>query len=121
MVHNIIWKKVKGHSHVLIPIEWGFEVHVLNVGSCESGTDDTVPHDLRRYHVGGACGKFERVLDKVPTNCDADRIRVFLLWTMVNDNASISYCPIFGNAENFCVVKIENCVSTFGDARTSLC
>ncbi len=49
MVHYIVWEKVKGHSHVLIPIEWGFEVHILNVGSGESsirGADDAVPHDL---------------------------------------------------------------------------
>ena len=51
MVDNIVWEKVEGHSHVLIPIKWDFEVHILNVGSCElgtRGTDDTVPHDLRR-------------------------------------------------------------------------
>jgi hypothetical protein len=49
MVDNIVWEKVKGHSHVLMPIEWGFEVHILNVGSGElgiRGADDTVPHDL---------------------------------------------------------------------------
>jgi hypothetical protein len=49
MVDNIIWDKVEGHSHVLIPIEWGFEVHILNVCSGKSGirgADDTVPHDL---------------------------------------------------------------------------
>jgi hypothetical protein len=50
MVDNIVWGKVEGHSHVLIPIEWSFEVHILNVSSGESdirGTDDTVPHDLQ--------------------------------------------------------------------------
>ncbi len=49
MVHYIVWEKVKGHSHVLIPIERGFKVHILNVGSGESGiqgADDAVPHDL---------------------------------------------------------------------------
>ncbi len=71
MVDNIVWEKVKGHSHVLMPIEWGFEVHILNVGSGElgiRGADDTVPHDLRRQHVGGACGQFKGVLDKIPTH-----------------------------------------------------
>ncbi len=38
MVDNIVWEKVKGHSHVLIPIKWGFEVHILNVGSGELGS-----------------------------------------------------------------------------------
>ncbi len=49
MVNNIVWEKVKGHSHVLILIKWGFEVHILNVSSGELGiwgADDTVPHDL---------------------------------------------------------------------------
>jgi hypothetical protein len=49
MADNILWEKVEGHSHVLIPIKWGFKVHILNVGSGESGirgVDDTVPHNL---------------------------------------------------------------------------
>ncbi len=49
MVHNIVWEKVKKHSHVLIPIERDFKVHILNVGSGElgiRGADDTVLHDL---------------------------------------------------------------------------
>jgi hypothetical protein len=49
MVHYTIWEKVKGHSHVLIPIKQGFEVHIPNVRSSESGiwgADDAVPHDL---------------------------------------------------------------------------
>ncbi len=49
MVDNIVWEKVEGHSYVLIPIEWGFKVHILNIGSGESGirgADDTDPHDL---------------------------------------------------------------------------
>jgi hypothetical protein len=36
-------------------------------------------------------------------HCDADMMRVFLLWSMVNDNASIGNCSILGNAENFCM------------------
>ncbi len=51
MVDNIVWEKVEGHSHVLIPIEWGFELHILNVSSGElgiRGADDNVPHDLQR-------------------------------------------------------------------------
>ncbi len=49
MIHYIVWEKVKEHSHVLIPIGRGFKVHILNVGSVESGiraADDAVPHDL---------------------------------------------------------------------------
>ncbi len=49
MVHYIVWEKVKGHSHVLVPIKQVFEVHILNVGSSElgiQGADDAVPHDL---------------------------------------------------------------------------
>ncbi len=51
MVHYIIWEKVKGHSHVIIPIKRGFEVYILNVGSGKSGiwgADDAVSHDLQR-------------------------------------------------------------------------
>ncbi len=50
MVHYIVWEKVKGHSHVLIPIERGFEVHIPNVSSGELGiwgADDAAPHDLQ--------------------------------------------------------------------------
>ncbi len=49
MVNNIIWEKAEGHSRVLIPIKWSFEVHILNAGSGKSGirgADDTVLHDL---------------------------------------------------------------------------
>jgi hypothetical protein len=49
MVHYIVWEKVKGHSHVLIPIKRGFEVHILNGDSGESsirGADEAIQHDL---------------------------------------------------------------------------
>ena len=46
MVHNIVGEEVQGHPHVFISIKRGFEVHIFDVGACETstgGADDTVP------------------------------------------------------------------------------
>jgi hypothetical protein len=72
---------------ILKPVEGCFEVHVLDVGTGEAGTfgaDGAVPKEFRRNHVSGTGGDFERVVDKVTSNSDADMIRVLFLWAMVN-------------------------------------
>jgi hypothetical protein len=106
VVDDILWEKGQWHFHILKPVEGCFEVHVLDVGTSETGTlgaDGTVPKEFQRDHVSGAGGEFERVVDKNTSNSDADTVRVLLLWAMVNYNSSIRYHSVAGDMSNFIV------------------
>ncbi len=49
MIDDVIGKELEGHLHVLVSIEWGSEIHVLDVRATEFGcwgTDDTVSHNF---------------------------------------------------------------------------
>ncbi len=123
MVDDILWKKGQGHFHILRPFEGCFEVHVLDVGAGKAGTfgaDGTVPKEFQRDHVSGTGGEFERVVDKVTSNSDADTIRVLLVWVMVNYNFSICNHSVVGDLSNFIVGEEEDGVGSFGDTRFTL-
>ncbi len=71
MVDDVIWKELEGHLHVLVPIKWGFKIHVFDVCAPEFGsrsTDDTFPHNFHRYHVGCLCSELIRIINKVGAN-----------------------------------------------------
>ncbi len=124
MVNDILWEKGQWHFHILKPVKGCFEVHVLDVGAGEAGTlgaDGIVPKEFRRDHVSGAGGEFERVVDKVTSNSDADMVRALLLWAMVNYNSSICYRSVAGDMSNFIVGEEEDGVGSFGDTLFALC
>ncbi len=115
MVDVILWEKGQGHFHILKPVKGCFEVHVLDVSAGKVGTfgaDGTVPKEFQRDHVSGTGGEFERVVDKVTSNSDADTITVLLLWVMVNYNLSIHYRSVVGDMSNFIVGEEEDGVGS---------
>ncbi len=123
MVDGILWKKGQWHFHILKPVEGCFEIHALDVGAGKEGNfgaDGTVPKEFQRDHVSGMGGEFERVVDKVTSNGDADTIRVLIVWAMVNYDSCIPNCSVFGDMLNFIVGVEEDGVGSFGDTRFAL-
>ncbi len=60
-------KKIDGHFHVLIMVKSCCKVEVVNVKAHITrlrSAEDTVPMQFGGYHVGGACGKFPRIVIK---------------------------------------------------------
>jgi hypothetical protein len=108
VVDDVIGKELEGHSHVLVSIEWGFEIHVLDVRATKfgsRGTDDTVPHNFCRDHVGCTCSEFVRIIDEVAANGDVHTIWVILLGAVVDDNSCTYDGRIFQDAPD-----ISSCV-----------
>jgi hypothetical protein len=64
--------------------------------------------------------EFERVVDKVTSNSDADTIGVLLVWAMVNYNSCIRNHSVVGDMLNFIVGEEEDSVGSFGDTRLAL-
>ncbi len=118
MVDYVIWKELEGHSHVLILIKRGFEIHVFDVGVTKFGswgTDDTVPHYFCRDHVGCTCGKFVWIINEVAANSDPNSIWVIFWGAVVDDNSCIRDCLIFWDAPDFSMGEIENCIGANSD------
>jgi hypothetical protein len=116
--NDVIGKKFEGHAHVLVSVEGCFEVHVFDIGTTKFGAwgaNHTVPHNFCRYHVGCLGGELIWIINKVPTDSDSDLVRVILLGVVVDNNLCVSYSSIFGNAPDFVMGKIENCVGTNSD------
>ena len=88
--------------------------------ACPWCADGAVPEKLGRYHVGGACGQLEGVVDEVPANGDADTVGILLLWLMVDDNMSTCDGPVFGDALDFVVGKKKYGVSHLGNTGLEL-
>ncbi len=61
------------------------------------------------------------MIDQVTTNSDTNTVRVLFLWTMIDDNPSISDCPVGRDVINFFGGKEEDCVGPPGDAWFALC
>ncbi len=104
--------------HVLILVEGCFKIHVFDISTTKFGTwgaNHTVPHNFCRYHVGCLGGELVWIINEVPANIDSDSIWVILLGAVVDNNLSISGSLIFGNAPDFGMGKIENCVGTNSD------
>ncbi len=118
MVNDVIWKELEGHLHVLILIEWGFEIHVFDVCATEfssRSTDDTVPHNFCRDHVGSMCSEFVRIINEVVANSGAHSIWVVLLGAVVGDDSCICDGTIYRDAPDFIMCLIENCIGANRD------
>ncbi len=103
-----------GHLHVLISIEWSFKIHVFDVRITKFGswgTDDTVPHNFCRDHVGCTCGEFVWIIDEVAANGDSNLIQIILMGAVVDDNSCIRESTIFWDASDISMGEIENCIS----------
>jgi hypothetical protein len=86
---NVQWEKGERYLHVFVPIEWRVKVHVLDVSAsktCPLCADCAVPKKVRGNHVSGVCGEYKWIIDQVTASSDAHTVRVFFLWTMINDN-----------------------------------
>ncbi len=103
MLDDVLWEKGERYLHAFIPIEWHVKVNVLDVGAgktCPLCADCSVPKKFRGNHVSGACGELKRIIDQVTTNSDANAVRVFLLWTMIDDNSTIRDCQVGRDVPN---------------------
>jgi hypothetical protein len=90
MVNDVIWKELEGHLHVLVLIKWGFKIHIIDIRTNKSGcqiSDDTVPHNFCRVHVGCTCSEFVQIIDEVATIGDTQLIWVVLLGAVVDDDS----------------------------------
>ncbi len=124
MLDDVLWEKGERHLLIFIPIEWHVKVHVLDVSTgkkCPLHADCAVPKKFRGNHVSGACGEFKRIIDQVTTNSDANAVRVFFLWTMIDDNLTIRDCPVGRDVANFFGGKEEDCVGPISDAWFAPC
>ncbi len=112
-------RELEGHLHVLVSIEWSFEIHVFDVFATKFGswgTDDTVPHNFCRDHVGCTCSELVRIIDEVAANGDVHLIRVILLGAVVDDDSCVCDCTIFWDAPpDFIMCQIENCTGANRD------
>ena len=88
---------------------------------CSLCTDCAVPKKFRGNHVSGASGEFKRTIDQVTANSDANAVRVLFLWTMINENLTISDCLVGMDAANLFGRKKEDCVGPIGDTWFALC
>ena len=66
-------------------------------------------------------GEFKRIIDQVTSNSDANAVRVFFLWTMVDDNSTICDCLVSRDVPHLFGGREEDCVGPIGDAWFSLC
>jgi hypothetical protein len=111
-------------SSYIIPVEQCVTVHVLDVGTsktCPLCADCAVPKKFGGKHVSGARGEFKRIIDQVTTTRDANTVRVFFLWKMINDNLTIRDCQVGRDVPNLFGRKEEDCVGPIGDAWFALC
>jgi hypothetical protein len=124
VLSDVLCEKRERHFHIFIPIKWHVKVHVLDVGAsktCPLCADCDVPKKFRGNHVSGACGEFERIIDQDIANSDANAVRVFFPWTMIDDNSTIRDCPARRDRPNLFGGKEEDCVGHIGDAWFALC
>jgi hypothetical protein len=73
-------KKIDGHFHVLIMVKSCCKVEVANVEAhitCLRSAEDTVPMQFGGCHVGGAHGKFPRIVHQNFPRCDSDSVWIF--------------------------------------------
>ena len=88
-------------GHVFISLERRAQVKILNINAhvpCFVCTHYAVPKDLR---------------DQVASGGDTDSIRVWLLWSEVDDNVRVGYCPILRYFLDFFVRKDEDGVGAW--------
>ncbi len=99
-------------------VEGCFEIHVFDIGTTKFGAwgdNHTVPYIFCRYHVGCLGGELIWIINEVPADSDSDLIWVILLGAVVDNNSCVRDSLIFGNAPDFVMGKIENCVGTNSD------
>ena len=92
MLNDVLWEEGERHLHIFIPVKRRVKVYVLNVGAsklCPFCTDCAVPKKFGENHVSGVPGEFKRIIDLFTANSDANAVRVFFLWTMIDDNSKI--------------------------------
>ncbi len=75
MLDDVLWDERERHSHVLVAVQWGFEVHVFDVGPGKTGpfgANGAVPKKFGRDHIGGSCRKVKGIADQIATHPDSD-------------------------------------------------
>jgi hypothetical protein len=124
MLGDVLWEKGEMHLHILIMIEWRIKVHFLDVftgKTCPLCADCAVPKKFRGNHVSGVGGEFKRIIDQVTANSDANAVRVFFLWMMIDDNSTTRDCLVGRYVPNLFGGKEEVCVGPIGDTWFALC
>ena len=124
MCNDVVGYQAQRHLHVFIAVEWSLEVHVFYICSTKFGTwcpDNAIPHDLGRFHVSRARGELIGVIDEVVTNGYLHKVRVVLLWAMIDDKSCVGDDAVFGDALDFVMREKMDSVSTDGNAFFALC
>jgi hypothetical protein len=123
-LNDVLWEVGERHLHIFIPVERRAKVHVLEVGAgktCPLCVDCAVSKKFGGNHISGAHGEFKRIIDQVTTNRDANVVKVFFLWTIIDDNSTIRDCPAGRDVPDLFGRKGEDCVGSIGDAWFALC
>ena len=103
-VHELWRNHANWNAHVFIPVEWGAEIKVFDVGTSIARAwcgDDAVPHDFAGSEVGGSGGEFVGVVDQVATCGDSDSVGVGLLWAVVDNDVGICNVAVRWKLDEF--------------------
>ncbi len=66
MIDDVLRDERERQSHVLVPVQRGFDIHVFNVGTSETGApgaDGAVLEEFGVDHVHCARSEFKRLVD----------------------------------------------------------
>lgn len=102
-----IFKVVKGCSEVEI---FDIDAHILGFGCAEN----TIPKDLGRGQIGGACCELPWVCNKVASYGDAGTVGIRFLGTMIHNYVCVDDGPVFRDGRDLVAFQDEEGVRTFG-------
>ena len=94
----MLWDEGQWDLHVLISVQRRVQVEFFNVHRHVSGigcAQHAIPEDLGSDQIRCVGGQFTWIVDEIATDRDSHPIRVFFLWSIINDNSTISNCSIF--------------------------
>ena len=110
------WEERKRHLHVFKSIEGGSQVKILDVEAhvlCAFSAEDTVPHQFQCGEVGCSCRELAGVVDEVASRRDSNAMRVYFLWTELDNYPCVRDCSICLDEEDVSVSHNKNCIGTF--------
>ncbi len=124
MFNDILQDERERYTHVLVPVQRGFEIHVFYVGTCETGTlcaDGAIPKKFGGDHVCGTRCELKRVVDEVAADRDSYPVRIFLLGPMVNDDSRVCHGAICWYQSDCIAREKKDGVSAFCKTHLALC
>ena len=96
--------EIEWHTHVLISFEWHVEVEIFDV-SCRKpgpgGVNEAIPIYVGSGNIGSARGEFKRAINQITADYEVDLIGVFLVGSVIHNDAGILYRSIGWDVFNF--------------------